>query len=103
MRRLLRRALVATFLAATGCDGCTKEPGKISVEIRDPHVTHKGQLSLDQGWAAVGEGAAQRKVEVRDGHLRALNKGYGTVAAGDAVVLDEKDVVTVNGHRRDPE
>ena len=59
-------------------------------------------MSLDQGWAAIDEGAAQGRVEVKDGQLRALGKDYGTVVAGDIVVLDEKDVLTVNGQKRDP-
>lgn len=99
MRNLFHLGLVAALLSAVGC---AKEPGKISVEIRDGHTTHKGQLSLDAGWAAVGEGATPKRVDVKAGKLSALGKDYGDVAAGDTVVLDEKDRLTVNGRPRDP-
>ena len=101
MRRLVSFALVAVLGVVTGCGGCDKEPGRVTVELNDEHNSTRGQVPLTQGFAQLGEGPTAIRVDVRDSRMTVNGKDGGEVKAGDTIRVEKDGRVTVNGQKRE--
>jgi len=101
MRGVLVTGAVALCLAGCNRPASTEAVSPVAgydFEVRRPGGGHtKGQaasFSLQDG---------TNVAELKGGRLTVNGKGYGAIADGAKIVVDERGTVTVNGQTRSPE
>lgn len=86
--------------------GCNR---RAPAEAERPIAGYDFEVRRTGGGYTKGHGATfsvqdgSNVTELKDGRLRVNGKGYGAIADGAKIVVDENGVVTINGQARSPE